>query len=67
MAVTLPDEENGKTLESMLQEAKELAEQEFFGYQIVGRKLTEAEQTRSDALDVCIEYITEALEVLSQK
>ena len=66
MTVRLSEYQDMKTIESALLEAKELAEQEYFSYQVLGRELTEEEKTRSEMLETCLGYIREALTALKQ-
>lgn len=66
MTVRLSEDEDMKTIESALLDAKELAEQEYFNYQVLGRELTEEEKTRSEILEICLGYIREALTSLKQ-
>lgn len=64
MTVRLTEEMNERTIESALMEARELAEQEYYHYQVLGRELTEAEKERSAVLEICLGYIREALTTL---
>lgn len=64
MTVRLSEDNDTKTIETALLEAKDLAEQEYFNYQIQGRELTGEEKERSDMLETCLGYIREALTAL---
>ncbi len=64
MTVRLSEDKDTKAIESALHEAKNLAEQEYFNYQVQGRKLTKQEKERSDKLETCLGYIREALTAL---
>ena len=66
MTVKFSEERDLKTIESALMEAQELAEQEFYKIQVVGRGLTEDERKRSETLETCLGYIREALTTLKQ-
>jgi hypothetical protein len=66
MTVKFSEEKDLKTIESALMEAQELAEQEFYKIQVVGRGLTEDERKRSEILETCLGYIREALTTLKQ-
>ena len=66
MTVKMSEDNDLKTLESALLEAKELAEQEYFRLQVLGRELTEEEKTRSKGLETCLGYIRDALAALNQ-
>lgn len=66
MTVRLSEDEDMKTIESALLEAKELAEQEYFHLQVPGHKLTEEEKIRSEILETCLGYIREVLTSLKQ-
>lgn len=66
MTVKLAEDDDVKTLETALMEAQELAEQEFFRIQILGRELTEEERKRSEILETCLGYIREALATLKR-
>lgn len=67
MTVRLSDDKNIRTIESALLEAQQLAEQEYFHYQVVGRALTGEEKERSERLETCLGYIREALFALGHK
>lgn len=64
MTVKLSEIRDLKTIESALLEAQELAEQEFYSYQILGRELTAEEKEKSEILETCLGYIREALTTL---
>lgn len=66
MTVKLSEDDDIKTLESALLEAQELAEQEYFRLQVLGRELTEEEKRRSKVLETCLGYIRDALNTLKQ-
>lgn len=57
---------DGGTLMSALESAKEFAQQKFNSMQIVGRALTDDELKRSDALSKCLEFINQAIESVSE-
>ena len=57
---------DGGTLISALESAKELARQEFNSIQIVAHALTPEELKRSDALVKCLEFINEALKTVAE-
>ena len=56
---------DGGTLISALESAKELAQQEFNSIQIVGRALTDDELNRSEALFKCLEFINQAIKFVA--
>lgn len=64
MTVRFSEDNDSKTIESALLEAKDLAEQEYFHYQVQGRNLTGEEKERSEILEICLGYIREALTTL---
>ncbi|HSK73350.1 MAG TPA: hypothetical protein VK892_16740 [Pyrinomonadaceae bacterium] len=66
MTVKLSEEKDIRTLESALLEAQELAEQEYFRLQVLGRELNEEEKRRSEVLETCLGYIRDALAALKQ-
>ena len=66
MTVKLSEGRDLKTIESALIEAQELAEQEFYRIQVLGRELTLEEKKRSEVLETCLGYIREALTTLKQ-
>jgi hypothetical protein len=66
MTVKFSEERDLKTIESALMEAQELAEQEFYRIQVLGRELTQEEKKRSEVLETCLGYIREALTTLKQ-
>jgi hypothetical protein len=66
MTVKLSEEKDLKTIESALMEAQELAEQDFYRIQVLGRELTDEEKKRSEILETCLGYIREALSTLKQ-
>lgn len=66
MTVKLSEERDLQTIESALVEAQELAEQEFYRIQVLGRELTKEEKKRSEVLETCLGYIREALSTLKQ-
>lgn len=66
MTVKLSEEKDIRTLESALLEAQELAEQEYFRLQVLGRELNEEEKRRSEVLETCLGYIRDALAALEQ-
>lgn len=55
-----------RTIENALNEAKELAQNEYAHIQIQGRALTSEEMKRSDTLSKCIEIIQSALGSLAE-
>lgn len=66
MTVRLSTDDNLKTIEKALHEAKETAEQEYFNLQIAGRELTGEEKKTAERLELCLGYIREALTCLKQ-
>lgn len=66
MTLKFSEERDLKTIETALMEARELAEQEFYRMQILGRELTEAERKRVEVLETCLGYIREALTALKE-
>ena len=66
MTVKFSEERDLKTIESALKEAQELAEQEFYRIQILGRELSDEEKKKSEVLETCLGYIREALTTLKQ-
>lgn len=66
MTVKLSEGRDLKTIESALMEAQELAEQDFYRIQVLGRELTVEEKKRSEVLETCLGYIREALTTLKQ-
>lgn len=67
MTVRLSDENDLQTIESALQEAKILAEHEYFGFQVLGRALGQEESERMQRLETCLGYIRKALSTLGSQ
>ena len=67
MTVKLSEGRDLKTIESALMEAQELAEQDFYRIQVLGRELTLEEKKKSEVLETCLGYIREALTTLKQR